>query len=59
MAKLQLIEFNDMHEIRSVLTASIQVVSDECMFSYNDVLKVVDKLKLHRFDEVKNYLLNI
>ena len=44
---------NDMDEIRSELNASIQLVSDECIFSCNDVLKVVDKLKLHKSDGSK------
>ena len=48
---------NDMDEIRSNLSASIQVVSGECIFSCNDVLKAADKLKLHKADGVKDYLL--
>ena len=46
---------NDMDEIRSYLSAYIQVVSGECIFSCNDVLKAVDKLKLHKADGVKEY----
>ena len=40
---------NDMDEIWSDL-ASIQDVSSECVFSCNNVLKAVDKLKLHKAD---------
>ena len=44
---------NDMDEIQSDLSASIQVVSGECIFSCNEVLKAVDKLELHKADEGK------
>ena len=39
---------NDMDEIRTDRSASIEVVSGECIFSCNDVLKAVNKLKLHK-----------
>ena len=50
---------NDMDVIRPDLSASIQVVSGECIFSSNDVLMAVDKLKLYKADGVKDYLLII
>ena len=39
-----------MDEIRSDLSASIQIVLGECIFSCNDVLKAAEKLKLHKAD---------
>ena len=39
---------NDMEQIWSRLSASIQIVSGKCSFSCNEVLKAVDKLKLHK-----------
>ena len=50
---------NDMNEIQSDLSASNQVVSGKCIFSCNDVLKAVDKLKLHKAEGLKDYLLII
>ena len=45
----------DIDEIRSDLSASIQVISGECIFSSNDVLTAVDKLELHKAAAVKDY----
>ena len=42
------INVNDVDETRLDLSASIQYVRGECIFSCNDVLKAVDKLKLHK-----------
>ena len=53
------INVNYMDEIRSDLSASVQVVSDEYISSCNEVLKAVDKLKLHKADGVKDYHLTI
>ena len=44
---------NDMDEIRSDLSVSIQNASGECILSCNDVLKAVDILKLHKIDRRK------
>ena len=51
-----------MDEIRSDLSVSIQVVSGKCIFSCNNVLKVVatkNKKNLHKADGVNGYLLMI